>query len=73
MNSYQDDNKEKRKTTIILVGGGHAHIQVMKYFLNNINKEDNIKIKLISDNEYSFYSGMLPGSISNLYCLVIGL
>jgi NADH dehydrogenase FAD-containing subunit len=31
------------------------------------NKEKNYKVTLISEKEYSFYSGMLPGAIAGLY------
>jgi len=51
--------------TLALVGGGHAHIQVLKNLYEN--PVENLKIYLISDQVFAPYSGMLPGVLSELY------
>jgi NADH dehydrogenase FAD-containing subunit len=54
-------------TNIILVGGGHVNVQVMVSLYESLKPEDNCKLILISDYEFSYYSGMLPGCIAQLY------
>ncbi len=51
---------------IVLVGGGHAHLQVIKAF----NKRDRPKdwhVTLIDKSSFASYSGMVPGCVSNIY------
>lgn len=47
---------------LVLVGGGHAHIQVLHAL-----RSSNIKITLISDVPFAPYSGMLPGHLAGLF------
>ncbi|MGD6831060.1 FAD-dependent oxidoreductase [Sutcliffiella halmapala] len=51
--------------TVILVGGGHAHIQCLKQL-----QEESIpdtRIILVSSNNYQYYSGMFSGFTEGLY------
>ncbi|MDI6453057.1 NAD(P)/FAD-dependent oxidoreductase [Peloplasma aerotolerans] len=58
----QESHKIK---TLVLVGGGHAHIHI----LNKYNKKryQNIKIILISSDTYQYYSGMASGYLEGIY------
>ena len=62
--SQQFQRAERRKN-IVLIGGGHANCLVLKELADKVR--DKAKITLISENSYSFYSGMLPGCISGFY------
>ena len=50
---------------ILLVGGGHAHLSVLRSLANI--KLSNVRIILISPNIYLNYSGMLPGWMAGHY------
>lgn len=53
------------QTELVLVGGGHANIQVLKSFA--MRPIDGLRISLISDVLSAPYSGMLPGFIAGEY------
>ena len=48
---------------LVLLGGGHAHAQVIKAF----RKPASFSCHLVTDRRDSFYSGMLPGCVARLY------
>ena len=50
---------------VILVGGGHSNIQVIKAWV--MNPPTNAKLILISNNAYAPYSGMLPLHLMGKY------
>jgi len=53
---------------IVCIGGGHCNCQVLKLLRKLVkDKEGEMQITLITDNPISYYSGMLPGSVSELY------
>ena len=54
---------------VVLVGGGHANVQVLKKLSEAfvIDQERGFQLTLISDQRFAFYSGMLPGCVSGLY------
>ena len=58
------------QTELVLIGGGHANIQVLKSFA--MRPIDGLRVSLISDVLNAPYSGMLPGFISGKYshCLL---
>ena len=53
---------------IICVGGGHCNCQVLK-LIKQLSATSTCKVSLTLVNEApkSYYSGMLPGTISQLY------
>ena len=56
---------------IVLVGGGHAHIHILKMAgmepLKSIIQQNGIQITLVSSTVLTPYSGMLPGFIAGHY------
>ncbi len=50
---------------IVLIGGGHSHAIALKYW--QTHQLENVKIILVSDVQFTPYSGMLPGLIAGLY------
>ncbi|WP_306489761.1 NAD(P)/FAD-dependent oxidoreductase [Anaerococcus octavius] len=51
--------------TIVLAGGGHGHINILKKLIKNPIKDH--KVILISDYDRQYYSGMLAGFIEDIY------
>lgn len=50
---------------LVLLGGGHANIQVLKMLA--MNPVGGLRITLISDQTHSPYSGMIPGYLAGYY------
>lgn len=50
---------------LVLLGGGHANIQVLKMMA--MNPIGGLRITLISDQTHSPYSGMIPGFLAGYY------
>ena len=51
---------------MVLIGGGHAPVHVIKAFQS---RPDNLKVTLIDLQSSASYSGMVPGCIAGLYNL----
>lgn len=54
-----------KRTDLVLLGGGHAQIAVLKSF--GITPMKNTRLTLISRDRHTPYSGMLPGYIEGRY------
>jgi selenide,water dikinase len=50
---------------LVLVGGGHAHIEVLRRFAQHMPA--GVELLLISPERYTPYSGMLPGLVAGHY------
>jgi len=55
----------KVRSDLVLLGGGHANIQVLRDFA--MRPEEGLRVTLISDVPYAPYSGMLPGHLAGWY------
>ena len=55
-------------TKVVCIGGGHCNCQVLKLLKKLVKESDKgIKLTLVTDSAVSYYSGMLPGTVSKLY------
>lgn len=51
---------------LVLVGGGHAHLQVIKA-LNHASRPEGLEVVLIDLTDRPCYSGMVPSAVAGIY------
>lgn len=62
--STSNDNSDMKH--LVLIGGGHAHVQVIKA-LNARSRPKDLKVTVIDMQKSASYSGMVPGCIAGIY------
>ena len=58
-------SEEESKKTLLLIGGGHAHVEVLRQLAES--PVSNCDIALFDPSPSVWYSGMLPGVVSGHY------
>ncbi len=53
------------KRDVVLVGGGHAHIQVLRHWA--MRPRDDVRLTVVVDRPIAVYSGMVPGFVAGQY------
>ena len=53
------------QTDLVLVGGGHSHVQVLESFA--VERPRNTRVTLVVDRPIAMYSGMVPGFVAGQY------
>eukprot|EP00533_Pseudo-nitzschia_delicatissima_P012580 CAMPEP_0197268120 /NCGR_PEP_ID=MMETSP1432-20130617/3981_1 /TAXON_ID=44447 /ORGANISM="Pseudo-nitzschia delicatissima, Strain UNC1205" /LENGTH=509 /DNA_ID=CAMNT_0042733139 /DNA_START=202 /DNA_END=1731 /DNA_ORIENTATION=+ len=61
-----DDFTEKTTKRLVLVGGGHAHLQVIKG-LNHASRPVDLQVVLVDLTDHPCYSGMVPSAVAGIY------
>ncbi|MDD9801270.1 MAG: selenide, water dikinase SelD [Deltaproteobacteria bacterium] len=54
-----------RRLELVLVGGGHAHLQVLRRWM--MRPAPGVRLSLVLDRAEAVYSGMLPGFVAGDY------
>ena len=62
-----DESALQRTREIVLIGGGHAHIQVIRRWM--MRPVPNARLTVVADQSEAVYSGMLPGVIAGEYAV----
>lgn len=60
-----EEGRAEAVREIVLVGGGHAHVHVLKAF--GSRPDPRIRVTLVTKDLDTPYSGMLPGLVAGLY------
>ncbi|NNL65023.1 MAG: bifunctional NADH dehydrogenase FAD-containing subunit/selenide, water dikinase SelD, partial [Myxococcales bacterium] len=50
---------------LVLVGAGHAHVQVLRRFM--MDPPDRVRVTVVVDRPEAAYSGMVPGFVARDY------
>ncbi|MGB5824561.1 MAG: VTT domain-containing protein [Proteocatella sp.] len=56
---------EALSNDVLLLGGGHAHMELLR--LSQSDKNFQNRLRLVTDNPYSYYSGMATGWLEGIY------
>ena len=65
-NGAKETTKPSKQKRLVLVGGGHAHLQVIKGF-NHASRPKNLDVVLIDLTDRPCYSGMVPSAVAGIY------
>ena len=58
---------ERIEKDLVLVGGGHAHVQILRRFM--MEPVAGVRLTLVVDRYEALYSGMVPGAVAGDYAL----
>lgn len=61
-----DNHNNDKKKRLVLVGGGHSHLQVIKA-LNHASRPKNLEVTLVDLTDHPCYSGMVPSAVAGIY------
>ncbi len=61
-----EDFIETSTKKLVLVGGGHAHLQVIKG-LNHASRPEDLEVVLVDLTDRPCYSGMVPSAVAGIY------
>jgi len=50
---------------VVLVGGGHSHVQVLRRFI--MDRPSGLRVTVVLDTPIAVYSGMVPGFVAGQY------
>jgi selenide,water dikinase len=59
------EERKQQQQHLVLIGGGHAHVQVIKALAHRNRQE--LDVTVIDGNAFPTYSGMVPGCIAGDY------
>ncbi|HEX9688438.1 MAG TPA: FAD-dependent oxidoreductase, partial [Thermoanaerobaculia bacterium] len=59
------DEREAPRAELVLVGGGHSHVQVLRRF--GMAPRPGVRLTLVVDKPIAVYSGMVPGYVAGQY------
>lgn len=65
MTSHVGVNRTRTSRDLVLVGGGHAHVQVLETLARRAPRD--VQLTLVSESSTAYYSGMFPGCLAGLY------
>ena len=57
--------RPRRLRELVLVGGGHAHVQVLQRFI--MKPDPDVRVTTVLDQPLALYSGMVPGVLAGDY------
>ncbi|MAI78509.1 MAG: selenide, water dikinase SelD [Deltaproteobacteria bacterium] len=60
-----DDSSSAEFRELVLVGGGHAHVQVLRRFM--MRPLEGVRLTVVLDRYEAVYSGMVPGYLAGDY------
>lgn len=63
--SPSEPEQGTRRAELVLVGGGHSHVQVLRRFA--MAPRPDVRLTLVVDKPVAVYSGMVPGYVAGQY------